>query len=83
MMWCGNNEGYIDLQRMTTNITQPVFTADYTVLFDQGLRQTLWRESPEANFFASSPSNDAAVDMPEIGVYAHRTGDAFDVRYGT
>lgn len=80
MIWCGNNEGYIDLTRMSNNLTQPVFTADYTVLFDEGVRMTLWQESPASNFFASSPSNDASVDRPDLGIYAHRTGDDFDGR---
>ena len=33
------------------------------VLFDQGVRQALWRVAPHVSFYASSPGNDALVDL--------------------
>lgn len=82
-MWCGSNEAVKGVANEQDLGTQFVYAADLTVLFDQGVRMSLWETSPTATFYASSPSNDALVDDPARGLYQHRwLGNPFSPLYG-
>ena len=59
-----------------------MYTVDLAILFDEGLRSSMYQADPYTFFFASSPSNGALVDRPDKGMFIHRFGDAFSMEYG-
>lgn len=76
VLWSGNNENQDDGESTDANLV------DYSLLYDQTVRATLWKEDTTRPYWPSSPSNGAVVDDPERQIYVQRWGDSSNVSYG-
>ena len=77
VLWSGNNEN-----QDTALKTGTAATVDYTALYDDVIRQTLYREDTSRPFWPSSPSNgDLVVDVSRE-LFIQRWGESQSPYYG-
>ena len=77
ILWSGNNEN----QDTAVNAGTAA-TVDYTVLYDDVIRKTLYREDTSRPFWPSSPSNgDLVVDVSRA-LFIQRWGESQNPYYG-
>jgi beta-mannosidase len=76
VLWSGNNENQDAGEQSNANLV------DYSILYDQTVRATLWKEDSTRPYWPSSPSNGAVIDDPVRQLYIQRWGDSSNTNYG-